>query len=703
MKTKRIPKAKWLDIISSPFILALPIAIGIILVLPDFFNKYEAKLVSSGNSHKVNSVEEYHDLDGDGYSERVIVYNNTLGYPAMQVLHHDGSTVKQWDFTGRFSERTDHFYCGDMNNDGIKEIYLFTIKSDSLLMHAIAPFTENVNLFKNKLISKVWKHNDTVQVNVEYGTFYDLDEDGIKEMIFAVKAGFSLQPRGIYVYNMVSDSLYHSRPFGAHICGLLVEDIDSDGTAEIFCSCNTLGNIDDSLKIPFNDYSSWIMGFDTDLNFLFSPIEYDIFSSLVSMDVINTNSGKLIAAYFKNNSKKDVPSKIALINTKGKIIKQRTILRNEPKQITRNQLCSILTKGNTESLVFLGGSNAEILNDDLNVLTSYQVEGLLNFHKKFDLNNDGKDELIFRGQNYSFIITQMGFKDPVIINTYRNHFSTIPLCISIKKNGNELPYLFIKADNIVSFYTYKFNFLYYLKYPIWLGIYLFILSIILLIRYLLKIQLQRKMEMENRLNSLQLKTIKSQMDPHFMFNALNSISTNILNKQHDTAYRYLVKYSHLMRLLFTKADMLAISLEEELAFVEHYLELEQFRFKEKLTYDINPDPNTDQSIQLPRMFIQLFVENAIKHGLRHKEGSGHISIKTWQKNDHLSIIISDDGIGRQAAKKYKEGHGTGLKIIDEMAGLFDKVKGIRISYKYTDLINESKNPEGTMVIIIIPN
>ncbi len=702
MNPKYIDSNRFFNFLVSPFILALPIVIGIILILPEGFKKYEIKIVETGYVHKENSIEEYHDLDRDGFSERIVSFKNSLGFPAIKVLNNDGSTIDQWNFKGRFPEKKDHFYCGDMDNDGKKEIYAFTIKSDSLLLHAISPFTVNTIPFSNKLVSEIWKINDTVQLFVNYGTFKDLDGDGNNELIFAVKARFSLQPRGIYVYSLIKDSIYHTKPMGANIIDLIVEDINKDGKPEILCSSITLGNISDSLNIPFNDYSSWIMGFDKDLNFLFPPLEYNVYPSSAFMTILTIESKKLLAIYFKNRSKNDVSSRIALIDTKGKIIKQKSIMGKEPRIKDSNQLISLLHQNNSESLFLIGGSNALQFDNDLNTRKFINVDRLNRLLMTVDLNNDGLDELIFGGDNNRLIITQPGFKDPVIIQNDKNLFSEIPYSISIKKNGSKNPELFITSDNKTYQYTFIQNRFYFLKYPIWIGIYILILSIILLIRTIQRIQLQRKMEIENRLNALQLKTIKSQMDPHFMFNVLNSISTNILSEKKEIAYAYMIKFSSLLRSLFTNADNLVISLQKELEFVDNYLELEQIRFKDNLHYHIEVDSNVDQSVQIPRMLIQLFVENSIKHGLQNKDGTGKIIIQIGVRKAQTVITIQDNGIGRDASKKFKEGNGKGLVIIKDMIQLFEKLKGIIITFHYDDLSEIDGQIAGTKVDIMIP-
>lgn len=241
-----------------------------------------------------------------------------------------------------------------------------------------------------------------------------------------------------------------------------------------------------------------------------------------------------------------------------------------------------------------------------------------------------------------------------------------------------------------------------MQYPAWLLIYLWVLFAIYMIRSLYRTQAESRIEMENHLNALQLKTLKSQMDPHFMFNALNSISLSILNKQPNVAYKNMVKYSQLLRLLFTKADQLSITLKEELEFVEQYLELEQFRFEDRLSFSILIQPDVDQRISIPRMFIQLFVENAIKHGLAPKRDMGHISITGMNEAGRIQLVVEDNGIGRQAAGKKAAGSGMGLKIINEMISLFHKVSGKKIQYHFEDISDKKGTASGTRVRIFFP-
>lgn len=701
MKNKTANRFSATEVLFSPYILALAFAIIIIILLPDIFSRYEVMLTDSGRSEKENSVEVYDDIDGDGYSERIVAFNNTLDEPAVKILSNKGASIEQWNFRGRYPERTGYINCGDLNDDGIKEIYVFTLQSDTLLMHAIAPFTDKGVLFKNKVVTNIWWRNDTIQAFVGHGDFHDLNNDGYREMVFLVKAGFSLQPRGIYAFDLKNDTIFHSMMLGANISKIMFEDLDEDGKTEIYCSSNTLGNIHDSLNIPFNDYSSYFMGFNERLELSFPPVQYDVYPSSGSMISTSFNGRKSLIVYFHNRSEENVPSEILLFGAGGQEIMRREITLDSISELGCHKVDHFITESNTLAPALLAGSGIHALGRDLEITKTYDLYGSSHISLMADLDRDGEKEMVFNEKDGKMLILQPGLRYPVYLDIVRDPFSSIPFCVSVKNNGAQAPELIIKSENKIYFYTYNSNALYYLKYPTWLGIYLILLLIILMIRFVQKVQLRRKMEIENRMNALQLKTLKSQMDPHFMLNALNSISDNILNKQHDIAYRYLANYSKLIRMLFTHSDKLAVTLEEELAFVEQYLELEQFRYKDKFTYSIEKNRDTDADTPIPRMLLQLFVENAIKHGIRNKEGQGHIEIKTVQENDRLIISITDDGIGLQAAQKISSGHGKGLQIIDEMIGLFEKVNNMSITYTINDRYEGREYSPGTIVMVEI--
>lgn len=159
-------------------------------------------------------------------------------------------------------------------------------------------------------------------------------------------------------------------------------------------------------------------------------------------------------------------------------------------------------------------------------------------------------------------------------------------------------------------------------------------------------------------NLLALKTLRTQMNPHFIFNALNSVNSFIASNDERAANRYLTDFSLLMRAVLENSENDFIPLEKEIELLELYTKLEHFRFKNKFDYNITVDKNVVvNDFVIPPMLLQPYVENAVWHGLRYKKTKGHLNITIVQTaSDEIKITISDDGIGRENSKALKTEH-----------------------------------------------
>lgn len=208
----------------------------------------------------------------------------------------------------------------------------------------------------------------------------------------------------------------------------------------------------------------------------------------------------------------------------------------------------------------------------------------------------------------------------------------------------------------------------------------------------------------------ELQSLRSQMNPHFIFNALNSIDNFIWKRDPELASEYLIKFSSLMRMTLQNSRLKSIPLAVELEFLELYLELENFRHSERFQYEIFVDPVIDtQNVTIPSMVIQPFVENAILHGLSHKlEGDCLLSIRFSQKDDLIICEVEDNGIGRQQAKEIQETklvgrQSVGIQVTEERVNLLKKITGNKnLKIQITDLINGHREGSGTHVKIILP-
>jgi putative methionine-R-sulfoxide reductase with GAF domain len=210
---------------------------------------------------------------------------------------------------------------------------------------------------------------------------------------------------------------------------------------------------------------------------------------------------------------------------------------------------------------------------------------------------------------------------------------------------------------------------------------------------------------ESRLQSLRL-----QMNPHFLFNALNSIQQMILANEEMVATRYLSRFSKLLRSILIHSDKEMISLKEELDILKLYVELESVRFKEAFSYQIDCDEDIDvDEVKIPTLLIQPFVENAIWHGLMHKEGMRNLKISFAEQGDVIQCIVEDNGIGRQKAKEMKISTGSdkkhtskGIEVSMERLKTMKKNGGPPGTMYIHDLVDAQGNPTGTRIEINLP-
>ena len=224
----------------------------------------------------------------------------------------------------------------------------------------------------------------------------------------------------------------------------------------------------------------------------------------------------------------------------------------------------------------------------------------------------------------------------------------------------------------------------------------------------IKSKVQERMLLDRKIASLEMKALRAQMNPHFTFNVMNSIQNFIINNDTPSAVRYLSKFAKLIRMILDNSQSPVIRLAEEINALAIYLELEKMRFKEKFEYLISIDKEIDTSkLMVPSMLLQPYVENAIKHGLRHKIGKGNLSVTFSMNKSFVDCIIEDNGIGRDKAAMITEETdqhvSMGSQIAIHRVDAFNVTYASDISVRIEDLKNEKDEGSGTKIIISIPS
>jgi two-component sensor histidine kinase len=217
-----------------------------------------------------------------------------------------------------------------------------------------------------------------------------------------------------------------------------------------------------------------------------------------------------------------------------------------------------------------------------------------------------------------------------------------------------------------------------------------------------KIQLQ-----EDRSRSM-LAAIRAQMNPHFFFNALNTIQAYIVTNNKEKATSYLAKFSMLTRTILEMTETETVSLSVEINALQLYLDLEKMRFPSGFEYSINAQAiSLPDSIEIPSMIIQPYVENAVKHGLLHKEGEKKLFIDMQEEGDTLTVTIDDNGIGRARSGelnkiKQQKHRSFSTRATEQRLAILNGSRSEKITVTIIDKQNERKQPTGTTVIIKIP-
>ena len=218
-----------------------------------------------------------------------------------------------------------------------------------------------------------------------------------------------------------------------------------------------------------------------------------------------------------------------------------------------------------------------------------------------------------------------------------------------------------------------------------------------------------KSDYEHKLADVEMSALRAQMNPHFIFNSLNSIEYYIINNEPAKASDYLNRFSRLIRLILQNSKSSVVPLKDDLEALRLYIEMESMRFDNLFDYEVKVQKDLNiERLQIPPMLLQPYVENAIWHGLMQKKGEkGKLDLVLRQENGHILCIIEDNGIGRYEARQLRSKSGTlrksyGMKITDDRLALLNKISKANASVKVFDLKDDVGKASGTRVELFIP-
>ncbi len=660
-------------------------------MLPDSFDKYKLTLDEQFRLPRTTSWHYYHDLDHDGYSEAILRTLNLDGSSNFVVYVHSGGVIDQWNFKNPWVPRSELIF-GDCNNNGLDEIFGFTWSGDSVFLEGIEidrPDTICENLF----IDRIAGYGDQSDFQIINGPVINVDDDDQKEILFAITTGFPLQPRNAYIYDPVKKELLKSPQSGSQVGGFAVTDLDDDGFMEIINTYSKAGhNI--RINIPYNDSSAWLMVFDHRLQFKFEPVQFSGLWTSIAVIPVNKELFVRVANFGKQGG---IP-RVMRYDVHGNMLSE-IYLDNEEGEFFAN----FFTLDDNPGRIFLSAGDDRMYEFDhkLNIVDQIQIRDKYRNIFTKDLDMDGKQELITvpRGSN-QIIILRDDFSHPVVFEVE----SPYPKEITLRLNGDARPQFSLRSGTNQQYvFSYFENPMYVFQYPIWLGIYLMIAGFVWMVQRFQDMQNASKRKMETEMIRMQLTNVKNQFDPHFTFNALNSISHVMYKGDKDVAYDYLVRFSKLIRVILEDSDKILTSLHAEMAFITNYLELQKFRLNNKFDYQIDVASGLELSkIEVPKMIIQNYVENAVKHGLKNMQGKGMLKVLISKVAGKLQVVVEDNGIGMAKAREFSgNSTGKGLKLTSQFFQLYKRLYGKKITVKTEDLEKAGTTGSGTRVTLMI--
>lgn len=636
----------------------------------------------------------FHDLNGDGTTEQI---HSKPGEPLnnLPIMTNDGKYYDQWNVGETFVPEISELIFGDYDHDGLSEIYVFSMNRDTIFLNALEAFdSSGLRLRRHyvTVVNLVEGQNNSV---IKPVGFFDYDKDGFKEFYFAITTGFGLWPRNCYLFNLKTLKLFTSASFGVNFDKPTFADLDNDSVPEIITSSSSPGN--QKSKQPLSDRSAWLMVLGPDLEFIFPPREFSGFGGRIDVEPLKAEGGSnLLVIYNYSGSKTpEVPPGFHIFSREGKRVAEKSFA-----SIGLQKAMPVIVTDKERKEFAMLSNPVSVFNSNLEIIRSISLPFSSDFtFWLVDLTGDGSNEIfLYSAAEGRLVLCTSNF---AVMSVLDIDFPEGAWTVSVVREQGELNRIHIRSGEKQWNITLEGNPAYFFRHAIYAGIYLGFFVLILITRRISTAQVKKQEALKKKLLTLQLQSIKSQLDPHFTFNALNSISSLLYMDDRKTAYDALNIFTRLLRQLLNDADKVFRPLREELEFVTRYLELEKIRFSH-FKYAIDMADNVSGDELIPKMAVQLFAENSIKHGLVPKGKDGFLSIRVHRTINTLVLTIEDNGIGRKQSALESTAHGKGIKINNDFYETLSQLTGKTVQTKFTDLYGDEGNAAGTRVEVFIP-
>lgn len=679
-------------ILTSIWFLALTIAIPVVIVFPQIFSKYKASLLSQESNNSIIDHIYFEDLNGDGIREKISCHQNSAGKLAFLLHSRHGAVINQQNFNNNYFYRTHQLYFGDIDQDKQLEIYGFTLNGDSLFLNWFEPSSNYVTQ-KSTFISRLSTFdNGKFDISIIHFEVVDIENDGENEILISIEAGYSIHPRVLIVFRPSENKIIRSADRGINCYSPFLFDLNNDGISEIITSSAASDNLFSATGVPNVDDRPWLQVYNSNLTDFFKPVSFSKgLSNTTQTFVANDGENDLIV--FNCNRGRNANEIIQVYKfDKNGSVKDSTYLSDYGKDFN----FKVFQTGS--QFLFFAGDEVLWINNDLKVTQSKKITLSTSIVATNTLTGVKQPYYIARAPELNKLNVFIEDFNEVVVLQFENE-NILSVITNVNKGSDSF---FVRTDNNEYYYKLQRNSYYYLKYPVFVFIYLFSVFFIWFIQMIREKQLSERFELQYKVRELQLQSINNQLDPHFIFNTFNTLASVIKQGRSNDAYSLMLQFSKLVRQNMEGSGDIYTTLKKELDFVGDYLSIQKFRFKDLFEYHIEVDDNVITNIRIPKLLIQIHVENALKHGIRLSKKQGILIIRLKKEDGFILVEVEDNGVGRKKSKELNtKGHGIGLKAISEIIGLNNQNNNIKISQEIIDLENEDGNAAGTKVLLKI--
>lgn len=688
-------KDKLISILLNSYFIAGVLSTGIIIFLPDYFSKYKVEKVSTDISGYKSNLVYYKDLDGDKISEKIISQPQIIPFSNASFLlfKSNGDLINQYNFDKPFAGEHNYLWFQDADRNGLNEIYFITRTSDSLFLNSQEPFGDGRMNRENIFIDTVVPYNNEYTVHIDNANRFSKIKTNQTDVVFTMNAGFSCYPRFAYKYDYRTNTILKS-PYLTNSTGISERlNLDNDPELEFLTGSSAFSNDSVSKFTTKSDYSTWLTVLDDDLNFMFEPIEYKAKGGFQTHAIVNDSETRLFTL-FVSREPTTIPSKLMEISVDGQILNEVSL--------QKNGLFTIYISIN--NIIVHNRLTAEILvfNTSLKQVDAIEIDPEISFFDVYDIDNDGFKEWIgFHFKTHIISIYRENFKHKVSFQ-FSDIREGLPINLGIKKTSKQEWQLYFQRDQTNTLFSYTQNPWYSLRFLVYLGIYLIVFAIVWGISKAQKILIERQQAIEREISELQIKTVKNQVDPHFVFNAINTISEMTLAENKIEADNFICRFSDFMRQTLQASDKITSSLKEELEYTENFIKLQKIRYNNSFDYNIQVDKSVNLDTLVPKHVLFTYTENAIKHGLAQSSNKGFLTIEAKKTLKGVLLAVEDNGEGINAYKiPKKESTGNGLLIMDKIFKLYSKLTNKKIKHQLIELNDASGEKLGVRVEIMI--